>query len=637
MASKKKSFVYRLLGDTVKFVSEWGKATFASMQFNQAILRGRKALNDYTKRALQLSAVASAAIVALYGQQSKSIDDLAKTADKLGVPVQGLQNMRQAAKLTGVETNKLDMGIQRMVRRISEAAHGTGEAKDALAELNLDARKLNELAPDQQFREIAKAMEGVTNQGDRVRLAMRLFDSEGVALVNTLALGAEGLDQVSQELDELGAHITRLDAAKIEEANDQFTRGSEAIGAFSRNIAIEAAPIVGEFGEMFLESAKEAGGLDKVARNVMTNVAGGAGHVANVFRGWHVVLKGLELGFQSLLAVGLLIFTKLGQGIEDSINFSTSKINGLIDSVNSLPGLDIAQITPTNFESVDALKLALKDALVVADNTRAELANLAAQPMPAESIRQWIDNVYAEAEQQAINRVGESGGLAHKLLGDVEVAATQSSQREIDALKELEEFKLKSYDRQLDILGGFMGSQASILQQGFGKRNAITRAAFLAEKAMAIPSMIVATEQGAAKALALGPIAGPIMATLIRGLGYASIGVAAAQAIKGQAHKGMTSVPGDGSFNIMRGERIVATKQNEDLTRFLASAGKGQGGGNIYIYENGNDRAAVEQDGDDTIITLERIEEHLGSRVRQGRGLGPIFEGTYGVSRKGFG
>jgi hypothetical protein len=67
-------------------------------------------------------------------------DAIGKTADKIGVGVEALQELRFAAKASGVEQQTLDMALQRFTRRAAEAAQGTGEAKDALAQMGIALR-----------------------------------------------------------------------------------------------------------------------------------------------------------------------------------------------------------------------------------------------------------------------------------------------------------------------------------------------------------------------------------------------------------------------------------------------------------------------------------------------------------------
>lgn len=172
--------------------------------------------------------------------QLAAIDALGKTADRLGLATERLAGLRHAAEQTGVSTATLDMALQRMVRRVAEAAQGTGEAKGALQELGISAEALARLSPDEQFRRLADAMQGVTNQGDRVRLAMKLFDSEGVALVNTMRGGSAQLMEFQSEAEKLGIALDRSAVKKIEDANDAINR----LKASLLGVAAEVLPTV---------------------------------------------------------------------------------------------------------------------------------------------------------------------------------------------------------------------------------------------------------------------------------------------------------------------------------------------------------------------------------------------------------
>ena len=77
---------------------------------------------------------------ALIDRSISAADAIGKTADKIGVGVEALLELRFAAKASGVEQQTLDMALQRFTRRAAEAAQGTGEAKDALAQMGIALR-----------------------------------------------------------------------------------------------------------------------------------------------------------------------------------------------------------------------------------------------------------------------------------------------------------------------------------------------------------------------------------------------------------------------------------------------------------------------------------------------------------------
>jgi hypothetical protein len=233
-------------------------------------------LNAIKKVAFSMQSALVAVGVAGFGflvkKSLNATDALGKMADKIGIGTAELGGLRHAAELTGVATNTLDMGLQRMVRRVSEAASGSGEAKDALIELGLSAKALNAMAPDEQFRAIADAMEGVAGQGEKVRLAMRLFDTEGVALVNTLKGGSAALIEMEQEAERLGLRLSRGLVKGVEKANDSITvLGSYIANVFHRAVG-ELAPVIEavtvKLREWMEASIQAAGGPKEFAKSV---------------------------------------------------------------------------------------------------------------------------------------------------------------------------------------------------------------------------------------------------------------------------------------------------------------------------------------------------------------------------------
>jgi chromosome segregation ATPase len=198
--------------------------------FNKVTSGLRKVSSASSRMAKDISVAATAATAAVAGmgfalsQQTQKIDNVAKTARKLGTSVATLQELQYAAEISGVSTSTLDMAMQRLTRRVSEAASGFGEAKGALRELGVNAAKLEKMPLDKQMEVLADAFQDVESEADKVRLAMKLFDSEGVALVNTLGIGSEGLREMAAEANRLGIVLTDIEAARFEEMNDQITR-----------------------------------------------------------------------------------------------------------------------------------------------------------------------------------------------------------------------------------------------------------------------------------------------------------------------------------------------------------------------------------------------------------------------------
>ncbi len=251
-------------------------------------LGGISSLFKTIAKSAGIAAVATAGIFTLLVKQSLSAtDSLAKTARKIGTSTEALARMRYAAELTGVSTSTMDMALQRFTRRTAEAAKGTGEAKGALRELNIDAKAMLRLPLDEQMKELSKAFETVKTPADKVRLAMKLFDSEGVALVNTLGLGKEALEEMMGEADALGIALSGKAAQGVEDANDAFTRLKTLLKGFRDQTVAQLAPALELVTTKLVEFGKTAAGGDfeKIGETIANRIIEGFKKIVIVFQG----------------------------------------------------------------------------------------------------------------------------------------------------------------------------------------------------------------------------------------------------------------------------------------------------------------------------------------------------------------
>jgi len=166
---------------------------------------------------LIISAVITAATIKMSKEILDYGDKLHKLNLKLGVTVSEMDKLRKVAELSGIKFSTLAMGMQRMVRRVNEAATGIGVAKDALGELGLKAKELSKLKPEEQFKIIAEKLSKLTDKSRQVTLAFKLFDSEGVSLI-----------QMFKDLDkQLATTTTEMDQKTVESFatfNDNITK-----------------------------------------------------------------------------------------------------------------------------------------------------------------------------------------------------------------------------------------------------------------------------------------------------------------------------------------------------------------------------------------------------------------------------
>jgi hypothetical protein len=213
---------------------------------------------------------------------ARSVDELAKASDRLAMPTEDLSTLRYAAQAAGVDVDAFQGSLERLSNTVGEAARSAGPARTALAELGLDARKLAAATPQQMLYDLADAFAAVPSQVDRVRLAQDLFGRGNLEMINLLQRGAASMRDSQQEAEKLGLAISRLDAAKVEEARDAMARIAAIAGGVLKRGVIELAPYFEALATGLVDAATAGGGFGEIVTTAMESAAIAAAKVLDI-------------------------------------------------------------------------------------------------------------------------------------------------------------------------------------------------------------------------------------------------------------------------------------------------------------------------------------------------------------------
>ena len=216
----------------------------------------RRTGTEMRRVATRAGALATGAAAGIFGLAKSTADlgdEAAKTAAALGMHSEELQELQYAAQRSGVETSTLDSSLQRMIRRTSEAAQGSGEAADAIAELGLSAHELTQMGPQEQVHKLADAFQDVENHSDRARLAHDIFGRSGMDLVNMLQHGSKGLEDMGEQAHRVGYVLSGQAAKDSEEFTDALGDVQANLRGVRNILGAELMPIVTRVMEQFSE------------------------------------------------------------------------------------------------------------------------------------------------------------------------------------------------------------------------------------------------------------------------------------------------------------------------------------------------------------------------------------------------
>jgi len=528
--------------------------------------------------------------VALTKASMVSIDALAKTSDRLGIATESLAGLQHAASLAGVENKTLEKSLQNLAVGVSDAADGTGVAKDALIELGLSAGVLEKLPLDQQMLQVADAMQGVTTQADKVRITTELFGARGVSVLNMIGSGSENLTKMAEEADHLGIAINRVDAAKIEMANDSVTRAKGVFTGLGNQLATSFSPLIMTVADNFRQAALDNEDFGSIGERVVSALLSGYGKFADA-------IFFLQLGFSQLKVKMLEMAKVVVERIDPVFTFIMDKYNKMA----SVFGMDLVDTG-----KMSAMSAGLSESIGAAiDN----VSTMMSQPLPSVGIQATFDEIVESSRRMAeeiannspakvmLDDANENGGaLLEKLTFFQEQAAAGAKKRK--------EFEMKSATAQTAHVIGELGNQFS----GIASNN---KKLFKLNKAFQIAQAIMQTYQGATLAMSsYPPPLNFVMAAATVASGLGQVAQIRAQSFDGGGFTGRGSrsggMDGKGGFPAM-------LHPNETVVDHT----KGQSGG-ITIINNidatGADanvdmkiRAAMQQTSQQTIMSIQDL------------------------------
>jgi hypothetical protein len=337
------------------------------------------------------TALAGAAFTVLIRQSLLATDSLAKTAAKIGTTTEALGALRYAADLTGVATQTMDMALQRFTRRTAEAAAGTGEAKGAIKELGINAQELNRMPLDKRMIVLADAFEKVESESDRLRLAFKLFDSEGAALVNTLSQGSDGLKEMLGEARLLGLTMSSSAAKGVEDTVDSLTKLKSLFkGVTDQTVAAFAPAIktmVVRFTDFLQRSIEVKGGVEAFARSLAVDLITG---IQAALSGIEDMTNGFIVLYNEAIKTKNNIKDLFGVGLKDvsQYNEEIKSLKEQIEAVKNQTNIPVS----VQLEATDKLMARLQSVIDLRD----EAADNGTQLIGKVS---WADALNADLEE----------------------------------------------------------------------------------------------------------------------------------------------------------------------------------------------------------------------------------------------
>jgi len=219
----------------------------ASRKLKEVIDQGTR-LHDIIRHVAIAAMVAAAAISSALGKMlydwTKTGDEIAKTAKRMGWSTEAVSEMAYAARISGAELKDVETATKRLSKAVVDAGAGLATYVRAFDRIGLSAEDLLGLSPEEQFWAVAQALADVDDQAIRTATAMDLFGRSGTNLFPLLEEGADGIAALRDRAREMGIVFDEEAAANAEKLNDAVTDVKASLDGLKYTIAEELAPIM---------------------------------------------------------------------------------------------------------------------------------------------------------------------------------------------------------------------------------------------------------------------------------------------------------------------------------------------------------------------------------------------------------
>jgi len=417
----------------------------------------RSSANNYAKWGAAAAAAAAVAGAAIVKNTADGIRELKTFSQVANTSTQDFQKMAYGAKTMGIEQDKLADILKDVNDRVGDfGATGGGAMADFFTNIapkvGVTYENFKKLSGKDALQLYVSSLEKANLSQADMTFYMEAMASDSTQLLPLLKNNGEAMGVMAAEADKLGLALSDIDIAKVEQANKQLDKSSSIISGAMQDATVSLAPIITGISESLQDAAMEAGGFGVTFDNVIDRASSVIGVFADGIRGIQVIIEGLNVAFWGVAHVVNLAFKEASEGVDYFVNTTKNSINSGIEGLNMLgaeiPKLELANSAATNFLTDQAA--ASQQALTEAMNKFDELA---LKELPSESIKRWLEEVRASANEAATavagamtgqqsgeeGGVGESGGLSDKqkeaLQGKLD-AIRESNLTEIELLKE---------------------------------------------------------------------------------------------------------------------------------------------------------------------------------------------------------
>jgi len=350
-------------------------------------------------------AAAVAGIGKLVSSTSEYADTIDKAAERTGIAREEMQRLKFAAEQSGSNIEALESTASSFARRISRIEAGSGQAADAFNALGVSLRDSSGELRDQGdiYNDVLRSLAEMDNATRRASIGSQLFGRQFSELQPLLNQGADGIDNLRQQADELGIVMGEDNVKAFTALKDQYNAFKSRLQGVGRELASSFLPLVSgkvipaltSWTESTRDVIEGLTSMSDTTKGIIATVTGLTAAVSAglaVWAAWPALVAAVTTAFGGLTAAATTAWTVI-----------TSPITGVIAAIAAVAAA--AGLIYDNWAAISDFFEALFNGVV-------SVTKIAGQQIAARFEQAWLQvrKIFAQSINGLISLINE--GLA---------------------------------------------------------------------------------------------------------------------------------------------------------------------------------------------------------------------------------
>lgn len=426
------------------------------------------------------AAVATAAAGIATAMVKASIDsarEITNLATVSGVGTEEFRKLAYASKTVGIEQEKLADIFKDVRDRVGDfLITGGGPMLDFFEQIapkiGVTAEMFRGLSGPDALLLFKDSLDKANVSAEEQVFFLEAMASDLTNLMPLLANGGEGLKRLGDEAERAGRVLSDVETEQIRQAGVAIQQISGYVSVFADQLTARLAPYLQAVAEYIGEASEEMGGFGTAIDTAISWAIRITAALMDEWRKTQETIVRLRLIWQQAMAGMNAAWAAVVNRVVDGV----AVIREAWNSVASVWGADpIPAYSPGMQAFVDQAREAAGETAIAVAETRGQLEELLAKPMPSEGLEEWLANARIASEEAAklaleardniLNgggRPGAGDGTGGKS-GEEAAKRAEEMQKRLDALRQSlmteEEAERASYERRLADLREFLDNR----------------------------------------------------------------------------------------------------------------------------------------------------------------------------------